>query len=58
MLSCKDTKIHIKRCSRFLNLSDPSRHLVTPDPDIENWLPIDDAAFNDGVSKFVQSAND
>ncbi|GFP57810.1 hypothetical protein TASIC1_0009014700 [Trichoderma asperellum] len=36
---------------RFLNLSDPSRHLVTPDPVIENWLPIDDAAFNAGTSR-------
>ncbi|KAL7792030.1 N-terminal binuclear Zn cluster-containing protein [Trichoderma ceciliae] len=36
---------------RFLNLSDPSRHLVTPDPILENWLPVDDAAFNDGTSR-------
>lgn len=36
---------------RYLNLSDPSRHLVTPDPHIENWLPVDDATFNDGTSR-------
>lgn len=35
---------------RFLNLSDPSRHPVTPDPILENWLPVDDAAFDNGVS--------
>ncbi|UKZ54120.1 hypothetical protein TrVGV298_007926 [Trichoderma virens] len=34
---------------RFLNLSDPSRHLVTADPILENWLPVDDAAFNNGT---------
>lgn len=39
-----------KQCFRYLNLSDPSRHLVTPDPHIENWLPVDDARFNSGVS--------
>ncbi|TFB00277.1 hypothetical protein CCMA1212_007709 [Trichoderma ghanense] len=38
-------------CPRFLNLSDPSRHLVTPDPTLENWLPVDDAAFNNGSGK-------
>ncbi|KAL7803498.1 N-terminal binuclear Zn cluster-containing protein [Trichoderma aethiopicum] len=36
---------------RFLNLSDPSRHLVTPDPILANWLPVDDAAFNDGSGR-------
>ncbi|KAL7807626.1 hypothetical protein V8C26DRAFT_314571 [Trichoderma gracile] len=36
---------------RFLNLSDPSRHLVTPDPILENWLPVDDAAFNNGSGR-------
>ncbi|PTB66770.1 N-terminal binuclear Zn cluster-containing protein [Trichoderma citrinoviride] len=28
-----------------------SRHLVTPDPILENWLPVDDAAFNDGSGR-------
>ncbi|KAM0265176.1 hypothetical protein ACHAQJ_000329 [Trichoderma viride] len=36
---------------RFLNLSDPSRNLVTPGPILENWLPVDDAAFNNGTSR-------
>ncbi|ETS04757.1 hypothetical protein M419DRAFT_72675 [Trichoderma reesei RUT C-30] len=36
---------------RFLNLCDPSRHLVTPDPILENWLPVDDAAFNNGSGR-------
>ncbi|KAL6872834.1 N-terminal binuclear Zn cluster-containing protein [Trichoderma novae-zelandiae] len=36
---------------RFLNLCDPSRHPVTPDPILENWLPVDDAAFNDGSGR-------
>ncbi|KAL6904072.1 hypothetical protein GGI43DRAFT_310128 [Trichoderma evansii] len=36
---------------RFLNLSDPSRHLVTADPVLENWLPVDDATFNAGTSR-------
>ena len=31
-LLCKGTKTHTKRCFRFLNLSDPSHHLVTPQP--------------------------
>ncbi|KAL7932984.1 N-terminal binuclear Zn cluster-containing protein [Trichoderma chlorosporum] len=34
---------------RYINLSEPSRHLVTPDPILENWLPVDDAAFDDGT---------
>ncbi|KAH6608426.1 hypothetical protein Trco_001772 [Trichoderma cornu-damae] len=41
----------ILRREVFLNLSDPGRHLVTPDPVLENWLPVDDAAFNDGTSR-------
>lgn len=52
-LLCKGTKTHTKRCFRFLNLSDPSRHLVTPEPVLENWLPVDDATFNAGVSNFA-----
>ncbi|KAL7942607.1 N-terminal binuclear Zn cluster-containing protein [Trichoderma barbatum] len=36
---------------RFLNLSDPSRQLVTPDPILDNWLPVDDAAFNNGTCR-------
>ncbi|OPB47156.1 Zn2Cys6 transcriptional regulator [Trichoderma guizhouense] len=36
---------------RFLNLSDPSRHLVTPDPILENILPVDDATFNNGTCR-------
>ncbi|OTA04339.1 Zn2Cys6 transcriptional regulator [Trichoderma parareesei] len=28
-----------------------SRHLVTPDPILENWLPVDDAAFNNGSGR-------
>lgn len=30
---------------------------MTPDPVIENWLPVDDAAFNDGVSNFLWIAS-
>ncbi|RFU78475.1 n-terminal binuclear zn cluster-containing [Trichoderma arundinaceum] len=36
---------------RFLNLSNPSRHLVTPDTVLDNWLPVDDAAFNNGTAR-------
>jgi hypothetical protein len=36
--------------SRYLNLSDPKRHLITPDADIESYLPVDDEAWETGVS--------
>ncbi|TFB00150.1 hypothetical protein CCMA1212_008224 [Trichoderma ghanense] len=34
---------------RYLNLSDPKRHLITPDADIESYLPVDDEAWETGV---------
>ncbi|KAL7942897.1 N-terminal binuclear Zn cluster-containing/DNA binding domain-containing protein [Trichoderma barbatum] len=34
---------------RYLNLSDPKRHLITPDADLESYLPVDDAAWETGV---------
>ncbi|CEJ82419.1 hypothetical protein VHEMI02485 [[Torrubiella] hemipterigena] len=33
---------------RFMNLSDPSRQLVTTDPDSTSFLPIDDAEWDSG----------
>lgn len=37
--------------SRYLNLSDPKRHLITPNVDLDSYLPSDDAAWETGVSK-------
>lgn len=37
--------------SRFMNLSEPGRHLVTADPDLTSYLPIDDEEWDLGVSK-------
>ncbi|KAL6854528.1 N-terminal binuclear Zn cluster-containing/DNA binding domain-containing protein [Trichoderma novae-zelandiae] len=34
---------------RYLNLSDPKRHLITPDADIESYLPVDDEAWETGI---------
>ncbi|PTB63383.1 N-terminal binuclear Zn cluster-containing/DNA binding domain-containing protein [Trichoderma citrinoviride] len=34
---------------RYLNLSDPKRHLITPDADIDSYLPVDDEAWETGV---------
>ncbi|EHK19645.1 uncharacterized protein TRIVIDRAFT_156681 [Trichoderma virens Gv29-8] len=34
---------------RYLNLSDPKRHLITPDADLESYLPADDEAWESGV---------
>ncbi|KAM0259706.1 hypothetical protein ACHAQJ_003140 [Trichoderma viride] len=34
---------------RYLNLCDPKRHLITPDADLESYLPANDAAWNKGV---------
>lgn len=33
-----------------MNLCDPKRHLVTPDPDSTSYLPIDDEEWDAGVS--------
>ncbi|KAI5459523.1 hypothetical protein BGZ63DRAFT_359285 [Mariannaea sp. PMI_226] len=35
---------------RFMNLSCPKRHLVTPDPDPDSYLPIDDGDWDSGLS--------
>lgn len=40
---------------RFLNICDPQRHLVTPDPDSETYLPVDDIAWDAGVSNHSMS---
>lgn len=37
-------------CRRFMNLSHPKRYLVTPDPDPESYLPVDDGDWDSGVS--------
>ncbi|UKZ83798.1 hypothetical protein TrVFT333_011611 [Trichoderma virens FT-333] len=34
---------------RYLNLSDPKRHLITPNADLESYLPADDEAWESGV---------
>lgn len=36
--------------TRFMNLCDPMRHLVTADPDSTSYLPIDDEEWDSGVS--------
>ncbi|UKZ76865.1 hypothetical protein TrVFT333_004580 [Trichoderma virens FT-333] len=36
---------------RFVNLSNPKRHLVTSDPDSDSYLPVDDAEWDSGISK-------
>ncbi|KAL7929823.1 N-terminal binuclear Zn cluster-containing/DNA binding domain-containing protein [Trichoderma chlorosporum] len=37
---------------RYLNLSDPKRPLITPDADLESYLPVDDEAWETGVRNF------
>lgn len=39
-----------------MNLSHPKRHLVTPDPSPDSYLPVDDRAWDDGVSVLYMSA--
>ncbi|KAL6693689.1 N-terminal binuclear Zn cluster-containing/DNA binding domain-containing protein [Trichoderma pleuroticola] len=34
---------------RYLNLSDPKRHLITIDAGLESYLPVDDEAWESGV---------
>ncbi|KAK1240459.1 hypothetical protein MKX07_004487 [Trichoderma sp. CBMAI-0711] len=41
--------LSVGSCARYLNLSDPKRHLITPDADIESYLPVDDEAWETGV---------
>ncbi|TVY14563.1 hypothetical protein LARI1_G005900 [Lachnellula arida] len=36
---------------RFMNLSDPRRHLVTEDPTFDTYLPVDDTAWDDCTTK-------
>ncbi|KFY02421.1 hypothetical protein V490_00506 [Pseudogymnoascus sp. VKM F-3557] len=36
---------------RFLNLCNPGQHFVTQDPDSETYLPVDDMAWDSGMSK-------
>ncbi|KAK8932694.1 hypothetical protein VCV18_001234 [Metarhizium anisopliae] len=36
--------------TRFMNLCDPMRHLVTADPDSTSYLPIDDEEWDSGTS--------
>ncbi|UKZ74622.1 hypothetical protein TrVFT333_002292 [Trichoderma virens FT-333] len=36
---------------RFMNLCYPKRYLVTPDPDPESYLPVDDGDWDSGFSK-------
>ncbi|OAA60644.1 Transcription factor [Cordyceps fumosorosea ARSEF 2679] len=36
--------------SRFINLSNPKRQLVTPDPDTSNYIPIDDQNWDNGTT--------
>ncbi|KAL7940805.1 hypothetical protein V8C42DRAFT_336403 [Trichoderma barbatum] len=36
---------------RFMNLCYPKRYLVTPDPDPESYLPVDDGDWDSGLSK-------
>lgn len=36
--------------ARYLNLCDPKRHLITQDADLGSYLPVDDEAWNQGVS--------
>lgn len=38
-------------CCSFMNLSHPKRHLVTRDPDPDSYLPVDDLAWDSGVSE-------
>lgn len=39
----------LRLLDRFLNLCDPGRHLITPDPEPGSYLPVDDAAWDAGV---------
>lgn len=32
-----------------MNLSNPKRQLVTPDPDTSNYIPVDDRSWDNGV---------
>ncbi|KAH8817144.1 hypothetical protein F5884DRAFT_896830 [Xylogone sp. PMI_703] len=36
---------------RFMNLTHPQRNLVTADPDPDSYLPVDDGAWDSGLSK-------
>ncbi|KAJ4153896.1 hypothetical protein LMH87_010362 [Akanthomyces muscarius] len=35
---------------RFMNLSNPKRQLVTPDPDTSNYIPVDDKNWDNGTT--------
>lgn len=50
VLSLLITVLYSANNARFMNLSDPSRQLVTTDPDSTSFLPIDDAEWDSGVS--------
>ena len=40
-----------------MNLSEPGRHLITADPDLTSYLPIDDEEWDLGVSNTAPCAS-
>lgn len=38
---------------RFMNLSSPKRQLVTPDPDTNSYIPVEDKKWDEGVREIL-----